>query len=73
MRIANIIGIIMMILFGIGSFNWIMTILGVFDHEIFFPADIPVFLGNIALFIIGIVVTVSTGKVLKKRKNAGKK
>lgn len=72
MKIANIIGKIMMVFFALSSINWITVALGL-RNEYFFPEDIPVVLGNIALFIVGVIITVSTGIALKKRKNAGKK
>ena len=72
MKVANIIGKIIMVFFELSSIKWITIALGL-RNEYFFPEDIPVVLGNIALFIVGIIITVSTGRALKKRKNTGKK
>ena len=66
MKIANIIGKIMMVLFGLSSIRWITEMLGLFGQR-FWADDLPTVAGNIALFVVGIIITVSTQKHIKKK------
>ena len=65
MKIANIIGKIIMVVFGLSSIGWIAAMFGVLGLR-FYTEDLATVGLNIALFIIGIIVTVYTGKANKK-------
>lgn len=65
MKIANIIGKIIMVVFGVSSIRWIAAMFGVLGMR-FYAEDLPTVGANIALFIVGIIVVAYTGKKCKK-------
>lgn len=65
MKIANIIGKIMMVVFGVSSIRWIAAMFGVMGMR-FYVEDLSTVGGNIALFIIGIIIVTCTRKKVRK-------
>lgn len=65
MKIANIIGKVMMVVFGISSISWITEMLGLFGQR-FWVDDLPTVAVNIALFVIGAIIVASTKKHMKQ-------
>lgn len=66
MKVANVIGKVMMIIFGIASVRWIAEMMGLFGMR-FGVYNMPKVIGCIALFIMGVIITVSTNKKAKKK------
>lgn len=65
MKVANIIGKIIMVVFGLSSIGWIATMFGVMGLR-FYVEDLPTVGANIVLFIVGIIVVACTRKKVKK-------
>lgn len=66
MKVANIIGKIIMIVFGIGSLGWIAEMLGLFGMR-FGVYNLDKAVTCIVIFFIGLIITVSTNKQAKKK------
>ena len=65
MKIANIIGKVIMLIFGIASVRWIAAMFGVLGMS-FYVDDLSNVAVCIVAFIIGLIITLATGK--KRRK-----
>lgn len=65
MKIANIIGKIIMVVFGVSSIRWVAAMFGVLGMR-FYAEDLTTVGLNIVLFIVGIIVVACTRKKGKK-------
>ncbi len=66
MKVANIIGKVMMVVFGIASLNWFATMLGLFGRH-FWVEDLSDVGICVLCFVVGCVITASTNKKAKKK------
>lgn len=66
MKVANIIGKVMMVVFGIASLNWFATMLGLFGRR-FWVDDLSDVAGCVICFIVACIITASTNKKAKKK------
>lgn len=66
MKVANIIGKLIMVVFGIASIRWFTEMLGMFGQR-FFIGDFSNVVICVVFFIIGVIITVSTNRKAKKR------
>lgn len=66
MKVANIIGKVIMVIFGLASLGWIAAMLGLFGMR-FGVYNLPKVGLCIAIFFIGLIITVSTSKKAKKK------
>ncbi|MBR1721726.1 MAG: hypothetical protein IJ727_04460 [Treponema sp.] len=55
-KITKILGIILVVMFGFGTLNWMCQLLGLWG-DFWIEDDMPMFLLNIAMLIIGIIIT----------------
>lgn len=65
MKVANIIGKVIMVVFGIASLRWIAEMLGLFGMR-FGVYNLSKVGTCVLLFFIGLIITVSTNKKGRK-------
>ena len=66
MKVANIIGKIIMVVFGIASIRWIAEMFGLCGMR-FGEYNLPKVGLCIIIFFIGLIITISTNKKIKKK------
>lgn len=66
MKVANIIGKVIMVIFGLASLMWIARMFGLFGMRFYVDEMRNVAICIIAFFI-GLIITISTNKKAKKK------